>query len=70
MDPKKQLLAWCKNTMPNLRGCDPATQKRIKESLQKAGLMDVCNHERVRFVQSASGNESWYECNSCGEEVS
>jgi len=70
MDAKKQLWAWCKNIMPNLRGCGPTTQKGIKESLQKAGLLDVCNHERAHFVQSASGNESWYECDACGEVVS
>ena len=26
-----------------------------------------CKHLNLRFVQSASGNESWYECAACGK---
>ena len=29
----------------------------------------ACRHPRTRFVQSASGNESWYECTDCGAEL-
>lgn len=28
-----------------------------------------CLHPRVRFVQSASGNESWHECVDCGADA-
>ena len=27
-----------------------------------------CKHPTLRFVQSASGNESWYECVMCGKQ--
>jgi hypothetical protein len=66
----KRLWAWCKNTLPNIRNCGQATQDRIKKSLKEAGLVAECKHERAKLVQSASGNESWYECEACGEVVS
>ena len=65
----KRLWAWCKNTLPNIRNCGPSTVDRIKKSLKEAGLVAECKHEKAVLVQSASGNESQYECEACGEVV-
>ena len=64
------LLTWCRNHLPTIRNCGQTTQDRIIKSLRENGLLEDCKHEHAHFVQSASGNESWYECDRCGEVVS
>lgn len=66
----KRLNMWCRCHLPKIRNCGPGTVDRIKKSLAENGLIEECKHENAKLVQSASGNESWYECVICGECVS
>lgn len=65
----KRLKVWCKNELPKIRNCGETTRARITQSLTAAGLLADCKHEQAYLVQSASGNESWYECAHCGDVV-
>lgn len=33
------------------------------------GAVPECQHPKTQFIQSTSGNESWYECVDCGASV-
>ncbi len=70
MNAKAQLWAWCTNTLPRLRGCGPATQKSVKESLVECGLVESCIHLHASRVTSDDGKRILYQCDNCGEFVS
>lgn len=67
-DIKKQLTEWCVKQLPMIKGVGKETREKIEASLKAAELLEDCKHENLHLVQSASGNESWYECVVCGKQ--
>lgn len=75
---------WCQNPACGLHGKsvgDNQVRLSNREALiliaasERTGAADTvpvtdrCAHYGRRFVPSASGNESWYECADCGIEL-